>query len=51
VARNGSFHRPRLPVAEVVERQFARSVEAGHGDEDMAAVFARAAAGDAGVTD
>ena len=28
-----------LPLVETVERQFARADEAGHGDEDMAAVF------------
>lgn len=28
-----------LPLAEAVRRQFARAVDAGHGDEDMAAVY------------
>jgi 3-hydroxyisobutyrate dehydrogenase len=28
-----------LPLVEAVERQFARAEDAGHGDEDMAAVF------------
>jgi 3-hydroxyisobutyrate dehydrogenase len=37
------------PVAAVVERQFARAVDAGHGDEDLAAAFL-AVADDAGVT-
>jgi 3-hydroxyisobutyrate dehydrogenase len=29
----------KLPMLEVVRRQFESAVEAGHGDEDMAAVF------------
>jgi 3-hydroxyisobutyrate dehydrogenase len=28
-----------LPIAQVVERQFGRAVEAGHGDEDLAAAY------------
>ena len=28
-----------LPLVQTIERQFARAEEAGHGDEDMAAVF------------
>jgi 3-hydroxyisobutyrate dehydrogenase len=28
-----------LPLVDVVERQFARAEEAGHGDDDMAAIF------------
>lgn len=38
-----------LPVAEAVARQFARAEEAGHGGDDMAAVFL-AGARDAGVS-
>jgi 3-hydroxyisobutyrate dehydrogenase len=38
-----------LPLVETVERQFARAEEAGHGDEDMAAIFF-ASARDGGVT-
>ena len=39
-----------MPVVEVVERQFARAVEAGHGDDDMAATYRASAPDDAGVT-
>jgi 3-hydroxyisobutyrate dehydrogenase len=38
-----------LPLVATVERQFARADEAGHGDEDMAAIFF-ASARDGGVT-
>jgi len=32
-------HEHEAPIAEVVERQMGRAVEAGHGDEDMAATY------------
>lgn len=34
-----------LPAVEAVERQFARAVEAGHGDEDLAAAYWASAPG------
>jgi 3-hydroxyisobutyrate dehydrogenase len=38
-----------VPLADVIERQFERAAEAGHGDEDLAATYI-AAARDADVT-
>jgi 3-hydroxyisobutyrate dehydrogenase len=38
-----------VPLAELIDRQFERAIEAGHGDEDMAATY-YATARDAGVT-
>jgi 3-hydroxyisobutyrate dehydrogenase len=38
-----------IPLAELIDRQFEKAIEAGHGDEDMAATY-YATARDAGVT-
>jgi 3-hydroxyisobutyrate dehydrogenase len=39
-----------LPLIEVVRRQFARAVELGHGDEDMAATYFATASENADAT-
>ena len=45
VLEAASRHEHPAPLAEVVERQMARAIEAGHGDEDMAATYFASAAG------
>ena len=49
VRKAAERHGVPMPLAEVIESQFARAVDDGHGEEDMAAVWF-ASAGDAGVT-